>query len=216
MRSSIAVAVVCLALAAAPALGVSLGQVDDFQDGTTQGWGSGVNNPNPPVNLSDAGPGGAGDHALRALATGGPANGGKLVIFNSNQWAGDYVAAAVTALQMDILNSGDSELILRLALRGPGGDFSSTDGVTVAVGSGWQNIALPVAPGDLSPAPGGFDVDATLGNVNFLRLIHAAAPVWMADPVDTTLRVDNVSAVPEPLTMAMMGVGAMILLRRRR
>ncbi len=33
---------------AAPSAAVTLGQLDDFQDGTSQGWGSGPLNPNPP------------------------------------------------------------------------------------------------------------------------------------------------------------------------
>ena len=37
-----------LAAITTPAAAVTIGQIDDFQDGTTQGWGSGLINPNPP------------------------------------------------------------------------------------------------------------------------------------------------------------------------
>ena len=39
--------------------------VDDFQDGSAQGWGSGAPNPNPPINVANGGPIGAGDGSPR-------------------------------------------------------------------------------------------------------------------------------------------------------
>src|SRR5688572_20409255 len=48
-------------LAAAPALGITGGQVDDFQDGTTQGW-SGMS---APTNVATGGPDGTGDRYLQ-------------------------------------------------------------------------------------------------------------------------------------------------------
>lgn len=39
-------------LAASPALAITLGQVDDFQDGTTEGWSGGAS----PTNVATGGP----------------------------------------------------------------------------------------------------------------------------------------------------------------
>ena len=47
-------------IALAPQAGaVTFAQVDDFESGTTASWGGA-----PTTNVADAGPGGAGDHAL--------------------------------------------------------------------------------------------------------------------------------------------------------
>ena len=34
---------------------VVAGQIDDFEDGTTQGWVEGTSSPNPPINISTGG-----------------------------------------------------------------------------------------------------------------------------------------------------------------
>src|SRR5262245_31977559 len=73
-----------------PAVGsaVVIGQIDDFEDGTTQDWGSGSSNPNGPANVADDGPAGAGDNFLQLTAN-GAGSGGKLVAFCTEQWAGN-------------------------------------------------------------------------------------------------------------------------------
>ena len=38
---------------------------DDFEDGTTMGWDEGGPSPNPPTNIADGGPGGAGARKVR-------------------------------------------------------------------------------------------------------------------------------------------------------
>ena len=47
-------------LHAGAAQAITLGQIDDFQDGTTQGWQEGIALANPPMNLTDGGPTGVG------------------------------------------------------------------------------------------------------------------------------------------------------------
>ncbi|PWB73274.1 MAG: hypothetical protein C3F15_10055, partial [Holophagae bacterium] len=83
-----------LAMATAvPAWAVDPLQVDDFEDGTTMGWEEGAPSPNPPVNVADGGPGGAGDAYLENTSSGGTGAGSRMVMFNNAQWTGDYVAA---------------------------------------------------------------------------------------------------------------------------
>lgn len=195
---------------AAPASAVTQGQIDDFQDATTQGWLSGVQNPNPPVNVADVGPAGAGDHSLQLTSTGGFGAGSALVGFNMTQWSGDYGTEQVTMIVADVNNVGAVNLTLRLAFNGAGGQFSSTVGVSLAAGSGWQTIAFPIEAGDLTTV-GGTDVNATLASVSQLRLLHASSPAFMGDRIAAQLRVDNIVAVPEPSTLLLFTAGIVAL-----
>ncbi len=180
----------------APAAAVTLGQMDDFQDGTLQGWGSGGPNPNPPVAVPDQGPDGAGDWALVATANGTGGPGSRLVIFNREQWTGDYLAAGVEAVDLDLRNLGATDLTIRLVLRGAGGAFATVQAAASTAGTGYQRVALSLLPGDLEFVGGGSgDVLATLAAVTELRLQHSVLPAPVGDVVNGQLAVDNVTAL---------------------
>lgn len=181
----------------APALAIAItaGQVDDFQNGTLQGWGSGASNPNGPVNMNNQGPGGTGDRALVATANGSVGAGGKLVIQNQAQWTGNYLVAGVNALRVDLRNLGDVDLTIRAVLRGTGGAFASR-GAKLTAGGGFVGAAFSLDPADLIYVGDGTnDVLATLANVTELRLLHSTDPDQRGDPVDAQMAVDNVTAL---------------------
>ena len=70
---------VALILVLVPAMGfsqVELGQIDDFSDGTTQGWVEGSQSNNPPVNISGGGPGGPFDAYIEVASSGTPGSSG--------------------------------------------------------------------------------------------------------------------------------------------
>ena len=190
---------------------MTLGQVDDFQHGTTQGWGSGVTNPNPPVNVSDVGPAGAGDHSLQITSTGVIGPGSRFVAFNTTQWSGDFTTAGVERITLDVNNVGAVALNMRVALEGAGGRFASTLPVPVSSGSGWQSIELSLLASDLSSA-GGVDVNATLAAVTQLRLISAVAPAFEGDVIAAQGLIDNVAAGPEPPLVPALPVGGLVAL----
>ena len=203
--------------AAAPATAVTLGQIDDFQDGTTQAWMTGPVNPNPPVNVPDVGPAGLGDHSLQITSAGAFGPGSRFVAFNAAQWAGDYPTAGVDLIVLDVNNLASVTLNLRIALDGAGGRFVTMASVPIAVGSGWQTVALSIAPADLTSA-GGLDVNATLGAVTQLRVISAANPTFQGDVITAQGLVDNVIAAPEPAESVLLSAGLALvgLLARRR
>ncbi|MGI9427024.1 MAG: hypothetical protein ACR2NM_00085 [Bythopirellula sp.] len=218
----------CLAIAMTLVIGfatsahaISFGQVDDFQDGSTQGWGDGGLSANPPINQLNAGPSGAGDHALEIRTNGAPGGAGsRLVALNPNQWAGDFLAAGVSSISVDLSSPNNVPLNVRLALRGAGGDFVTPD-MVVPAGTGlWNNYTYSLAPGDLIAA-GGFDVVQTLGGVSELRILHNPDPsirgatVGGAIPFVGRLLVDNITALPEPATWVMLTLSAVMLPRRR-
>jgi hypothetical protein len=197
-----------LAFLASPAFGaVMLGQVDDFQDGTLQGWTSGANNPNPPLWVPGAGPFGFDDAYMVTTSSGESGPGGQLVVFNDDQWTGNYLAAGVTAIQMRVQNFSQVPVELSLRVEGPGGVFNSISPVSIGINQFWQMITLDISPASLT---GGADVFATLSNVTRLRIQDARGPLL------SSVGFDKITAIPEPASVALLLAGAIPMVVRRR
>jgi hypothetical protein len=200
LRASFAVLVL---LAAAPAAAVVQGQVDDFQDGTTQNWFVGVTGSFNPANVPDGGPTGLADAFLELTATGGSGAGSRLTVINATQWTGDYTSAGITTIWMEVNNLGATDLALRLFLAdladNPGGapnSAVSTVPVDVPAGSGWTTVAFPVTSGDLTALNG--DAAAALAGVAEARLFDSPTVGYPGPAIQATLGVDEIRAVPEP------------------
>lgn len=127
-------------------------KTDTFEDGTTQNWVVGLlgaPHPAPPVNISTGGPAGSGDNYLLLTAVGGSGSGSRLSVINLTQWGGDYLAAGVNAISMDLNNLGTTDLYLRLLLADPiGGSpnnlaFSTTP-VFLPSRSSWTSVVFPI------------------------------------------------------------------------
>ena len=137
-------------LMAAPALALTIGQTDTFEDGTTNGWTSGVPNPLPPQNVATGGPGGANDNYLQLRSSGTFGAGSRLVAFNLGQWAGDYGTAGAGSVVMDVNNFGATDLSLRLLFTDLAGTNAAvTPVVTVPSGSGWMEVQFAIKATDL-------------------------------------------------------------------
>jgi hypothetical protein len=190
-------------LFAGPALALNVGMVDTFQDGSTNGWETGSASPNPPVNQPAGGPAGALDSFMLATASGLHGPGGKLVVFNTVQWLGDYTTAGVKSISMDLDNFGSTPLDLHLQLTGVGATAYTTTAVTVLAHSGWQHVSFSLLPAALTGSAA-----AVLGGVTELRLYHGSSAAF---DVVATLGVDNIAAVPEPASALSLGVGLLAL-----
>lgn len=209
---------VCSMSASADAL--SVGQIDTFESGTTEGWTAGGGPlgqapPVPPTVVSTGGPNGVDDAFLIVTAQGGVGPGSRLTTFNIfGQWAGNYLTSGIGAIAMDLNNIGQTELTIRLEFENPfaGGDAAVTNaGVTLAPGAGWTQAIFPLGLGELTALTG--TVGGALANTSVLRLIHASG-LTAAEPGAGVLGIDNIVAlaapVPEPATLSAIGVGLIL------
>ena len=238
-RSASVFSMLCLLCLFPPgtAQAISLGQIDNFEDGTLQDWrmGFSATTADHMTNIADGGPAGTGDNYLQVAPISTELFGGnRLTFFNTQQWQGNYTAAGITAIAMDVQNFSSSEVLnLRLGINGGyvdpntgtsyiGGTFT-TSSISLDSGSGWTRVVFSLLPGDLiasdvgrsSNTPGN-NVQATLANVLELRLLNSATADWNGLPVTATLGVDNIQAVPLPPALALFASGLMLLLPGRR
>jgi len=196
--------------------GVSLGQIDNFQDGTTQGWGD---NAQISVNITNGAPAGANDHYLQ-VSSGTFGGGQRLVTFNRSQWTGNYVAAGVTGLTMDLRNFGPSLMPIRIVIReGTGGSgtpgYSSITAFALPADGQWHTAFFSLDAGSLTPINSPQPLATDLANVPELRLLSSAFPATIGDSTSGQFGVDNIMAVPEPGSMALIGLGFIGLVKRR-
>ena len=209
--------------------------VDTFEDGTTMGWfvpipPTGPPSPVPPENVGTGGPAGAGDAYLELQATGEPGPGGRLAVLNESQWTGDYLAAGIVAIAMDVNNFGPDEVTLRLLFEdfdapGPPANLVTTlADIVVPAGSGWTSVVFDLSASNLTALLG--SVDEALREVDVLRIFHNPDAAFPGPPIGpprvaVTLGVDNIRAirdVPEPTSVALLlgGVATALLRARRR
>ena len=175
-------------------------QTDDFQDGTVQGWFESGTSPNPPINLPDAGPLGAGDNCLQDNSDNSISDnfpGSRMVMRNITQWAGDYSGQSIIAIKFDARAVG-ANLTFRVSMNGDGGSISSSNGVAVNTGDGWSPVVISIAFADMetvvSNAGSGFDVAATLANCSEFRILSNPVPSYGGEPILATMEIDNITA----------------------
>jgi hypothetical protein len=212
-----------------PTAGASiLGQIDDFEDGTTMGWGGGAATGQTVTNIPTGGPAGANDNYLEWSRTSLPFH---LTVSNSSQWAGDYTG--VTAIEMDmnaLVEPGANGI--RLLLLGDGGAFTSS--VPQAIASGWNHYSFSLAASDMTriygsgsgwtdPGVAMNDLALTLATVDYLLIRNdpfgPTPPGQHPAHVTGAFGVDNIAAVPEPgallLIAPALGLIAMRIRRKR-
>src|SRR5688500_8739332 len=135
-RAATLVGAISLLAVSSVAEAVIVGQVDTFEDGTTMNWvvGGALGLPvTPPTNSPSGGPLGADDAFLLLNSTGGDGPGSRLTVLNGSQWSGDYLAAGVTGIRMDVNNLGQTDVFLRLlfedlpAVPGPHANLAVTE-----------------------------------------------------------------------------------------
>jgi hypothetical protein len=199
----------CLAgCGALTARAITAGQVDTFTDGTTAGWAGG----DVVQVVTGGGPAGAGDNYLQFTSNGLGGSGSKLATNNSIQWNGNYAAAGVTSISIDMLNPNGSPsggLAMRLLLFGPSGSrWSSTVADIVPADSQWHHENFSLLAQDLTEVLGSDTYEQLIAGVGMLQIRYDAST--LPSPAGTTyagsLGVDNITAVVTgPTSVAWLG-----------
>ncbi len=127
-------------------------------------------------------------------------------MFNTEQWAGDYLGAGVTGLTLNSLrNFGNTDLALRLRLSKPGVSGLSTLAASLPANGAWTQVHFSLSAASLGLSA--IDYTSLLSNVQELRLFHATTAAFPGEFVAATLGVDNIAAVPLPPALVLIGVG---------
>ena len=210
-----------LGLASASAL-VTPSSRDDFSS-SSAGWRIGSAGIQP-ARVAAAGPDGQIGY-LSHLSDGGGTNGKWLMWSDESPWQGDYLSAGVTAISLWAnVTAGISPVVMRLAFDGPGGWFHSP---AQAVAAGWASYDFPLIPANFThvAASGGSGLFTdTFSGVTRLEILAGAGTVSYRSGGDivqagnsvNTILLDNISAVPEPSTCALLFTGAAFALWRAR
>lgn len=200
-----------------PARAIVLGQLDDFQSGTLQGWAGGSS----PTNQPSGGPSEdqiPGDRYLQ-LSSGG----GNLGIFNESQWAGDYATAGVTRVNIDLYNFGPDPVSLRLMVTtsttsgcpSPCTAWTSTTATVLPAGGPWVKVEFSLAESNLTRVAGANSYASSIAGVAKLHLRHDdgdPSPPGTPSAVNAVLGMDNVVALPEPPCASGVLAGAALLM----
>lgn len=213
-----------LGIASAQAL-ITTSSLDDFST-STGGWkigGAGIQ----PARIAAVGPDSQIGY-LSHLSDGGGANGKWLMWSDDGKWQGDYFSAGVIGISLWAnVSAGSSPVSMRIAFDGPGGWFASS---AQSVGVGWANYAFTLGPANftyVSGSGGTGSFSNTLASVTRFEIMAGSGSVGYrsgGDIVQTgasanTVLIDNIGAIPEPSTYALLlmtGAGALWWARRRQ
>lgn len=203
---SVLLAALLAMLTASSADAISLGQLDDFEDGTTQNWVIGVGGLGTPSNVSTGGPDGVDDGFVQYDSNGGR-TAGRMVFFNETQWTGDYLSAGVTEISADVnvlsteFPSPLNFLNLRVAFgtginANTGTWFVSTESIDIEAGTGWHSVTFPIDESSLTRVVGEGSYDDLFGSVGVMRILSSSSPSSKGDVLTASLGVDNLLAGP--------------------
>ncbi len=188
------------------------GQIDTFEDGTTKNW---ISAPGNLVNVNTGGPSGAGDHFLQITSNGNLGVGGKLTTFNLTQWLGNYVAQGVTAIELDLRNTGATTLNIRLAFKAQ--NLMNSPGylsapVVLAPGGAWQHFTISLLPANMTTvgSPSAYNTFFSSG-IGDARIINEIGTSNLnGDLIIGQIGIDNIHAVPEPSSTALVALGGLL------
>jgi hypothetical protein len=201
---------------------IVVGQLDDFQDGTTQNWTNGGVQGVPPIVNLDGGPGGAGDRFIQVTSLGGQGAGNRLTVFNRDQWLGDYIDQGVTSIELDLRNFSNVQLSIRIAFKqetGPVVPGYVSQAFILAPNSGWVHAVFSLSMAAMIPIDSPVDYNTFFsGDFQEARIINSINPDLNGEPIAAQIGIDNIHAVPEPTVFTLVAIGVLPLassIRRR-
>lgn len=189
---------------ALPASAITLGQIDDFQDGGLENWEVRLPGNVEFTNVPNAGPLGTGDNVMEVDCF------NRFIFYNESQWTGNYTAAGVMSISMDVRHQNDFPLTLRLAISkgefdggGTGDTYVTNLGIAVPNDNQWRRITFGVSAADFVPSVGNnpepndppLSIEAALLEVTHLRVIHNSNPGdFIGESSPGSLQVNNILA----------------------
>ena len=203
----IAGASLCAALT--PARAITLGQVDDFENGAIMDWRT---NGDATFSIDNEGPNGAGDRALRMDSY------VRMIVISQyttdpeapilpTHWTGDYTAAGVTAISMDVRNPNFEPLNLFLGIAddtasslGMGATYITDYSFTIPADDEWHHVTFSVTATDFVPSVNNTEITpvgaaAILQDVDQLRIFHSTVPgEFRGDEAAGQFWLDNITA----------------------
>lgn len=199
MKKNIILSLVCLSFSFAVHAQVQLDQVDDFENGSTENWVEAIGSatsPNPPVNSPTGGPAGANDNFLQVSSGGGNGPGSRQVALNITQWTGDYIAAGIGRIQVDVANLEGAIVNLRVGFQDSQATrFVSTEAQVIPSDGQWQTLIFDISESAMTRVQGLRSYAQALGNVTEMRFISAANTSFIGDRVISTMGLDNITAL---------------------
>jgi hypothetical protein len=199
----------CAVVFAGVVQAATLSHVSDFEGSDKDGWQHPVATPLQTSIQMD----GPHNQVLLVSSSGGTGAGSRLVVPNlSAPWIGDYTAAGITAVQMDLVNNSGINLAIRVGLEGgaPGNRWTSIVPVSLAP-SERGTFRFELDSSSMSTA-GGNDLTSALADVSQIRILHNLnAGDFKGAKVAGSFTVDNMALVPEPSSVSLFLLGSSIL-----
>lgn len=181
---------------------VMVSAFEDFQSENTT-WQNGLE---PGIVSLGGGPAGQDDFFLQVPSYGGGGPSSRMIIFNQLEWSGDYIAAGIGQIEMDLANFGATELSMRLGFRETsGGGYVSLAPQPLPADAVWRHFVFYITPADFAGISTAKTFAESLAAVQQFRILSQAGgpPTSLkGDSLEGSLGIDNIrAAVPEPATV---------------
>lgn len=214
VMSGISWSLFCLSIVGGQVFAATLSHSIDFETGSKDGWQHPVASGNQTAIQMD----GPLNNILLVTSSGGSGPGSRLVVPNTTDpWKGNYTAAGITAVEMDLVNNSGLTLSMRVGIEGgaPGNRWTSITPVSLSP-SQRGTFRFDLDSSSLSAA-GGNNLTTALVDVTQIRILHNPnAGDFKGANVSGSFTVDNITLVPEPSSSSMFFIGSTILLIRRK
>ena len=201
-----------------PALGQTVGFVDDFSSPGAHGWSSKISNTNPET----GGVGGVGDGYLKIEQADAPFNFG--THNDGANYAGNWTAAGITQVSFYLNDvNTDEDFSFHFLVTGDGANpngestWQYNTGFQPPNGS-WQQYSVALTSDiNWTRTRGNASLADVLADVADAQFRHDLTPfVTSPDPISGDIGIDNIALAPEPSTITLLASLGLLVVRRRR